>query len=339
MQAITKSIDDWVLFFTELDLIKKKKGSQELFLFLGALEAMEQRKLPDMKKYADYFDLFYRFSITDIYAIKAFINEVGSYYRYDKVILDIEKMKLEYGIEKIGFLLEPDTGYLVDTYNNIGGFQKVYLPNNIHPFVTLDFKSNGVDTCSVFSGIDFIVDKLDQDYHLKSRKERTLYTKKFLYQATFPSKEQMDCYRLEEERRNTFYFLLNSLEPYFEENKVHLIVDNPNVVYKQLNSFDKYHAIRTDGLVFSDVNELVLPSKRNYLRGENKVLVKNAKIVVISEVIEDNVENIYVICEQDFLLEYFKNIYSNTGDIQYRSSLEKLARTLNNKKFKDFMVK
>ena len=170
---------------------------------------------------------------------------------------------------------------------------KLYLPKNLVPNWNYDLESNGLDKLKFSRAINFIIDYKD----IKNKdKERVMYAPNFRISSNyFPTKEEMDNYNINLERKMIFKDLLDYLKNRGIEFST--IIASPNLVYKK----EGISFIRSDGEILDEDNQELLPTKGDYF-GTNEIKIRNAKFLLITKII-DNKELIYLVVAPSFYKE------------------------------------
>lgn len=310
MNLIIKSVEDWISFFEKVDELKGKYGSDMIKKTISNITLLQANCLPNLNEHAEFFGLLYEYNFRDLEALKIFLEKIYPIYCFNRIIESILMAKEKCGITHIACILDnQNQSRKIKIFSNGYGYRKVYFDNNIIPWVQYNFKTNGLDNCFIPSEAEFIVDSRDFVNRKSEFNSRVLCTSDFRMNVfSLPSKDEMDEYDCRQEKYLLFSSLLEGLEEYFLENKVHLIIGEPNQTYFKDNLlyFDRYSTIRTDGIMFDEFARMIQSSNIDLIEC-SKILVKDANMVVISKVINDDIQDIYLIVQQDFLLNYLDN--------------------------------
>lgn len=338
MEYIIKKVDDWILFLEKIDEMKEKYGSHIIHKGITNIEILEQNGLPDLKDVAELLQLAYQFDFRNLEVLKRFLIKIEPIYRFSNIREEILKAKVELGVESIAFsLLNQNALKKIDVYDSGCGFQKVYSSKRVNPYRMYNFKTNGIDTCVISECEEFIVDC--KNYHNKQQDSRIFYTDDFSMKIEgFPSKEEMDSFGIKHEKNQLFSSLLSSLEEYFASKKVHLVASNPNQVYLKENMLNGiyYSTIRTDGIIFDENGLELFPSKID-LSGTTKILVRNADMVLISNILNKETQNIFLVVNPSFLMEYLKCIFDEKQE-EFKKSIVQLMDNLCDKDASKLML-
>lgn len=301
MELITRDIDAWLKLFCGLNQLKKEYESKIITEVIIILEKMKNNKISLMSYHTKLLNLFYEFHLDDIDLILELLSVIQSFYSYDNVIAKIKDAEEKYNIDGISFIVQGiNSKKVIDTYFVNYAFKKVYCPKDVIPREYIDFTTNGLNKVIINSDKPFIVDERDL-YH--DKKSTYLYTSDFnLNCELLPLKEEMDLFRINYERDALFQLLLDSLEGFYLAGKMDLIIDKPNISYRNdfVSSFEKRQTIRSDGKLFGDNCELLYPSKMDYLTG-SKIMVQEANFVVIAKVNNKVIDSIQLVVDRDYI--------------------------------------
>lgn len=338
MDYIIKKVDDWISFLEKIDEMKEKYGSKIINKGIASIKLLEQNGLPDLKEVAELLQLAYQFDFRNLDIFKQFLIKIEPIYRFSNIREKILHAKEELGIESIAFsLLNEFAPKTIDIYFSGFGFKKVYSSNSIEPYRKYNFKTNGIDTCVISEHTEFILDC--KNYHNKQGDTRIFYTDDFSMKIEgFPSKEKMDSFGIKIEKNELFSSLLCSLEEYFDSKKVHLIAGNPSQVYVKENILDgmNYSTIRTDGIMLDENGLELFPSKID-LSGTTRILVRNANMVLISNILKSEIENIFLVVEPSFFMEYLKTVFDEKQE-ELKKTIVQLMDNLCDKEVSKLML-
>lgn len=311
MELIIKEIYVWTIFLEEIDKLKDEYGSSIVDNGIVILSFYKKKKIYDVLQSIDnpnkLFALLARFHIDDIDVAINFLNSIRNIYRFSSTIASLLEIKERYGAQKLAFINNGADKYLtVETFTTRNKSRKAYFAKEIYPFVTMDFKTYGINKVSFFSGRPFIIDDIDRADHTI---ERTIYTADFRLNCdTLPLKEEMDKENINRDRDYMFIRLLEQLHVLINDININLIKDDPNGVYlkPEVVDFNNYFTFRCDGVVRDNNHNELKPG--DYPAGE--VIINNANFGVFAQIINGVVSKINLVVSPSYL-EYIYPILSS----------------------------
>lgn len=301
-QLIIRNIDDWIAFFEGLNNLKEQTYNV-VSKGIISLQALKDNNLVSFNEVGELFNLLVKIKIRNFDEAIKLLESLESFYSYQKPLKEIKELKEKYGITHLAFQTKDKV--IVSEYYTSNKFIKVYNLDNCIVEKNFDLTTNGLTQVILNGHRAYIIEQRMLDEPTSDFNKRIICTRDFRLNINLlPQKEEMDIYKIKQERKLLFANLLYYLS--CSSKKVTLIIDNPNQEYLQDEEIRKdYFTISSDGKLRGDHQDLE-PRSSRYLN-VSKIEVSDANFVVISKVLERDIQKIYLIVKQDFLEEFKKD--------------------------------
>ena len=317
MLVIEKTVEEWICFFNEYTLLKRRIGYLGVERFFLDFLILKNTGVVKENIYGELAFLLRKHCITDIDVALAFLKKIKTYHGFESTIKEFSLLEEQYGIKDVAFILDEDCiRPKVDVYFGFHRCKLAFFPKDIYPWIQFDFEK-GITNLCLYSlpQYQFIIDEKKQEQH-----QRVFYTSTFApIHQTFPSKQEMDHIQIEDLRMEWFDFLLYHLSFYFNSCEISFSYLLSSSYYRRALWGSVTRGILTDGDLFDIQGNMIERKDIPY----TDIVVEHANVILESIMENGNVKTLNLQIHPEFYHKYKEYIRLN-HDTQRMALLEYL---------------